>query len=309
LTQGETLRALVICGPTASGKSAVAVRLCERLGGEIVNADSRQVYRGMRIGTGMPKTHNFDRVPHHLYGFLDPSLAYSAAQFVGDASPVIEDICGRNKLPVVVGGTGFYVESLVGTMTLDRPPPDDAIRERLRSELHLHGSRVLWDWLHARRPAIAAQIPPNDSYRIVRGLETTMSQQQPRDDNRKIMLGLRSLVVRLVVPRVELHRRIEHRVRDMFREGLVQEAIAVRKEAPAAPGLTGIGYAEALALWLGLATQSEAIARTIVRTEQYSKRQETWFRHMREAIVVAALNEENAVERIAALARERFVPK
>jgi tRNA dimethylallyltransferase len=120
-------RALIICGPTSSGKSEIALALAAQMRGEIVNADSRQVYRGMDIGTGMPPRSAFDLVPHHLYGFVDPSQRYSAARYVLDADAAIAAICARGGLPIVVGGTGFYIEALMGTMTLDRPPGDDAL--------------------------------------------------------------------------------------------------------------------------------------------------------------------------------------
>ncbi len=304
----EIARALVICGPTASGKSAIALRLAELFGGEIVNADSRQIYRGMSIGTGMPPKDKLERVPHHLYGFLDPSQRYSAARFAADASGIAQDICKRGKLAIIVGGTGFYIEALTGGMPLDRPPPDDALRARLRFESRIHPSEVLWEWLRVKAPLIAVNVRPSDSYRILRGLERAMSEVLPEHSERDARGEIRFVVARLSPPREELRRRIASRVHEMFRAGLMQEARAVRAVAPGAPALSGLGYAEALALWDGCATEREAIIRTIARTEQYSKRQETWFRHMREVAVIDALDEEDATAGIAALARERLVP-
>ena len=304
----EDSRALVICGSTASGKSAIALRVAELFGGEIVNADSRQVYRGMSIGTGMPTHDSLERVPHHLYGFLDPSQRYSAARFAADAARITRDICKRGKLAIIVGGTGFYVEALTGRMPLDRPPPDEALRARLRLESSVHPPKFLWEWLRVKAPSIAAGARPSDSYRILRGLERAMSEVLPDRLERDACSDIRFVVVRMSLPREELRRRIALRVHEMFRAGLMQEARTVRAGAPGAPALSGLGYAEALALWDGCATEQEAIRRTIARTEQYSKRQETWFRHMRDVPIIDALDEERATASIVALARERLVP-
>jgi tRNA dimethylallyltransferase len=307
LTSPRAACALIICGPTASGKSAIALRVAELLQGEVVNADSRQVYRDMPIGTGTPPAEYFERVAHHLYAFVDPAQRYSAAQFAADAGRAIAEIHGRGKLPVVAGGTGFYIEALTGSMTLNRPAPDEELRSRLRDELQLHGSQVLWEWLAARRPALAERIRPTDAYRVLRGLETTLSHRAKTSGSKPPLKDSPVVIVRLSVPRDQLRDRIRRRVRGMFEAGLVGEAVSVRSAAPASPALSGLGYAEALAYWDGLAIESEAIARVVTRTEQYAKRQETWFRHMHETIAVNAAQPTAAVERIVSLARERFV--
>jgi tRNA dimethylallyltransferase len=300
------LRALVLCGPTSSGKSAIALGVASRLGGEIVNADSRQIYAGMRIGTGMPGPDALTAVPHHLYAFVAPEARYSAARFASDARNAIAQICQRGKLPIVVGGTGFYVEALCGTMKLDRPPPDDEWRARLRREQRVHPAAVLWEWLHARDPRRAATVRPSDAYRVLRALEATVVRAGAGATDQDRASAIDSLIVRLSVTRAELRHRIGARVRAMFAEGLAEEARTVRQHAPEAPALTGLGYAESLAWWDGCATLDEAIAKTIARTMQYAKRQETWFRHMHDAVVVEGTVRDDAIARIAALARERF---
>jgi tRNA dimethylallyltransferase len=296
------LRALVICGPTASGKSSIAVAVAKRLGGEIVNADSRQIYRGMEIGTGVPTEEQRAQVSHHLYAFLDPAERYSAARYVADASATIEAISARGKLPIVVGGTGFYVEALIGTMPLDRPPPDDALRDRLRREALVHPADVLWEWLFVRAPQIASQTKQRDRYRVIRGLERALAQPAS-GENGAVRIGVEATIVRLFLSKQALTGRIGQRVRQMFREGIVAEASVVRAAAPDAPALTGLGYAEALAMWDGLASEDEAMARTVKRTVQYAKRQETWFRRLRCAAVIDATDERSACDRIAKLAK------
>jgi tRNA dimethylallyltransferase len=295
---GRALRALVICGPTASGKSSLAVAVARRLGGEIVNADSRQIYRGMEIGSGVPTAQERARIPHHLYAFVDPSERYSAARYVVEATKTLEAIGSRGNLPIVVGGTGFYIEALLGTMLLDRPPPDDELRERLRKEADIHPPEVLWEWLRVRAPAIASQTKPGDRYRIVRGLERALAERSEIEPL-PARGTIDSEIVRLSISRPALSKRIERRVVEMFRSGIVDEAVAVRASAPRTPALSGLGYAEALALWDGLAGEDEAIKRTVARTVRYAKRQETWFRRMRKAVMVDAADQDVAIEAIA----------
>lgn len=304
---GGAPRALVISGPTASGKSSVALGVADLLGGEIVNADSRQVYRGMHVGTGVPPAQSRGRVAHHLYAFLDPKDRYSAAGFAADALAVIQEIGARGKLPIVVGGTGFYIEALLGTMPLDRPPPDEILRSRLRGEAATHPADVLWEWLRIRSPAIAAVTGPRDRYRIVRGLERALCEHREGGAPARPP-EIRAAIACLSVSKADLTERVERRVAEMFAAGIVDEAVAVRAAAPDAPALSGLGYAESLALWDGLANKREAIASTVKRTLQYAKRQQTWFRRMREAAVIDARVEADAIAAVAALARERLMP-
>jgi tRNA dimethylallyltransferase len=303
-------RALVICGPTSSGKSEVALAIAEQLGGEIVNADSRQIYRGMSIGTGMPSQTAFERIPHHLYGFVDPGERYSAARYTHDADAAISAIAARGRLPVVVGGTGFYIEALVGTMPLDRPPGDEVLRERLRREVQMHPPDVLWEWLRVLSPERAASTRRSDPYRILRALESVLIERTEIETSEHAPQRpkLDCIIAVLQLPRGVLRTRIVQRVHEMFARGLVNEAQAVRAHTVDAPALSGLGYAEALAMFDGLTTPAEAVALTIRRTERYAKRQETWFRRMRATHVVDANNADVALSTIAALAREKLAP-
>lgn len=265
----------------------------------------------MTIGTGMPAHSAFERVPHHLYAFVDPSRRYSAASFVEDADAVIHDVCARRRLPIVVGGTGFYIEALVGTMRLDRPPGDEALRLRLRAEAQIHPVDVLWEWLSALAPAAASSTRRKDSYRILRALEIAMMQRAESAPLERVIHKREPrsyTIARLRVRRSTVRERVARRVRDMFAQGLVHEARAVRAIAVDATALSGLGYAEALAYDDGRATQHEALEAAIRRTEQYAKRQETWFRRMREAQVVDAEDKDAAVASIIALAREKLLP-
>ncbi len=300
-------RTLILCGPTASGKSELALRLAQSLGGEIVNADSRQIYRGMRIGTGWPDDTTMSTVPHHLYGFLEPDQRYSAARFVADARAAIAGVRARGLTPIVVGGTGFYIEALTGDMRLDRPPADEALRNRLRAELAIHPIDFLWEWLaRVDRPASAA-VSRSDSYRIIRRLEGALAAReeplraQPRLAQPR---GEKFAVIELTVDRALLRVRIRQRVERMYESGLVSEAVRVRERFPAAPALSSLGYAEALGYHDGLSTRREAIARTVQRTQRYAKRQQTWFAHMRIDVRVSADDMTHAWTTLSRHARE-----
>ncbi|MDQ6767630.1 MAG: tRNA (adenosine(37)-N6)-dimethylallyltransferase MiaA [Candidatus Eremiobacteraeota bacterium] len=301
--------AFIIGGPTSSGKSEIALAVAEQLGGEIVNADSRQIYRGLSIGTGMPSQRALERVPHHLYAFVDPAKRYSAARYVSDAAAAVDDIAARGRIPIVVGGTGFYIEALTGTMPLDRPPGDEALRARLRREATIHPAQALWDWLAALSPARAAQTRSSDSYRILRALEGALIQrtEPPQPHVREARRPINACAIFVLrAPRSVLRARIAQRVADMFDRGLIDEARSVRARAPFAPALSGLGYAQALDVLDGLSTASEALAATIRRTEHYAKRQETWFRRIRTADMVDAEDPAAATRAIVARARERL---
>lgn len=302
------LRAIAICGPTSGGKSEIGVLVAESLDGEIINADSRQVYAGMTVGTGTPSAELQRRVPHHLYGFVDPCARYSAGAYVADAHEAVKSAVARGKLPIILGGTGLYVEVLGGTMPLDRPVADDAVRLRVRREAKVHPHEALRDWLNAIGGAEAKRLPQGDRYRTLRSLEAALALRGPSKDlaaaKARPVLALHTFLISLDAD--TLLGRIAQRVRTMFDEGLVDEALAVWRRCPDAPALTGLGYAEALAWFRGEALRNEAIEQTIARTRRYAKRQQTWFRRMQNAMTVDGIDSAAAAATIVALARERI---
>jgi tRNA dimethylallyltransferase len=291
------LRALALCGPTASGKSELASRLAAEIGAEVINADSRQIYAGMRVGTGWPSDEQFARAPHHGYGTIVAGDRYSAGRFVEDARVTIADVVARNKLPILVGGTGLYIEALAGTMPLDRPIAGDELRARVRREADVHPHAALRAWLEAIAPDPAQRISPGDRYRTLRAIEAALAARENAARGREHPLtptpeprsgdtitgNLELTIVVLDAPRGLLESRIEQRVRAMFAAGLIEEARAVRAAYGDAPALSGIGYAEALAYADGFATRDEAVAAAIRRTRAYAKRQQTWFRRIASA--------------------------
>jgi tRNA dimethylallyltransferase len=308
VSERQHFDAIAICGPTSSGKSEIAVRAAEAIGGEIVNADSRQVYRGMSIGTGAPDEAMRKRVPHHLFGFVDPCVRYSAGAYVVDAVAAIQAIAARGRVPIVVGGTGLYVEALGGSMPMDRPVADDAIRERVRREAAAHPHEYLYGWLAVIAPDVAKRVELRDRYRTLRALESVLMVRSGNASPHHGIAGTqRHVAMRVALLVVEddaLHARIAARVRAMYEEGLVDEAVAIWRRCPDSPALTGLGYAEALAWFRGESLRAEAVDATIARTLRYAKRQRTWFRRIRDGVDVDASDPTAAAAAIERMARE-----
>jgi tRNA dimethylallyltransferase len=310
VNRASTPRAIAICGPTSSGKSEIAVVVAETVGGEIVNADSRQVYRDLPVGTGAPPQDLMQRVPHHLFGFVDPCERYSAGEYVRDAIVAIDGIIERGRVPIVVGGTGLYVEALAGTMPLDRPVADEDVRRRVKDEALVHPQEFLHEWLNRMEPSATKRVPAGDRYRTLRALEAALvvrAAPTPSPAGSEVGEASRRVAMRVAVLGVdegELRRRIHARVRAMYDNGLVEEAVAVWRRCAGAPALTGLGFAEALGWYRGEATRAEALAATITRTVRYARRQRTWFRRMRNAFNVDAADRGAAAAAIASLARE-----
>ena len=267
---------LILGGATCSGKTELALALAERYDAEIVGADSRQIYRGMPIGTAAPGAEALARVPHHLIGFLDPHERYSAARFASDALAAIARIQARGKRAIVAGGTGFYLRALAGDVTLGAAY-DPALRERLAREARVHPPEVLHAWLGTRAPARAAALGPGDTYRIVRALEIALAPDGSANCGHPSLRVAGIPFVKLVLdvePEV-LETRIAARVATMLAAGLVDEAERIGPEAVAADA---VGYPQALAFLAGWLGERDLAALLFRATRRYAKRQRTWFR-------------------------------
>jgi tRNA dimethylallyltransferase len=275
---------VVVAGPTASGKTALAVALARRLGGEIVNADSQQVYRGLDVGTAKPSAAERAAAPHHLVDVVDPGEGMDAARFVALADAAIADIAGRRRRVVVAGGTGLYLRALLHGVA-DAPGRDPALRARLEAEAEVVGRPALHARLAAIDPAYAARIRPNDLVRVVRGLEIAAGGKRPSE-----LLAAHAfqpdrypaLFVALDPPRDALHARIDARGREMFEGGLVEETKALlARSGGVLPPRLPIGYAEAAACLRGEVSRDEAIRRVQVAHRRYARRQVIWLRRER----------------------------
>lgn len=274
---------LVVAGPTASGKTAAGIALCQRFGGEVVSADSMQIYKHLTVGTAKPTPEEQQRVPHHLIDFLEPSENYSVAQYLEDARRAIADIASRGKLPVIVGGTGLYISSLVDNLQFADEPQDDAIRQRLWEEARQQGAQAVWERLRQVDPASAAAIHPNNQGRVIRALEVwertgvpmSVCQQQARSTPSPYEPLMLALTYR---DRQALYRRIDLRVDIMAQNGLLEEARWLWEQGLASTSGQAIAYKE---LWDWVKGEEElpaALDRVRQNSRRYAKRQLTWFR-------------------------------
>ena len=272
----------VISGPTASGKTRLAIALAQRIGAEIVNADSQQVYRVFDIGTAKPSTEELRTVPHHLVSVVDPLESFSAARFQQLADEVIAEIAARGRRIIVVGGTGLYVRVLLHGV-VPAPPAEADLRRALEEEARRIGREALHRRLAEIDPETAAQVKTSDLVRIVRALEihaltgTTASRFRREHRFAEDRYPYRLFV--LDPPRDELYRAIDERTRRMFGEGLLEEvrSLVARGYREAAP-MRSVDYAQALACLEGSLSLEEAMADAARATRRYAKRQLTWFR-------------------------------
>jgi tRNA dimethylallyltransferase len=270
---------VVIVGPTAVGKTAAALAVARRLGGEIVNADSRQIYRHMDIGTAKPSPAERAAVPHHLLDVAEPDTVYTLAEYQAAAQAAIADIGRRGRLPILTGGTGLYVRSILRGWTIPKTEPDHARREAWRQEAATVGAPVLHARLAAVDPVAAARIEPRDLVRIVRALEVCEQSGRPMSEQQQAAPpAFRLAAFALTRSRERLYERIDRRVVAMLADGLRDEAAGVRERYGPAPLARTLGYAEILAEWEGRLAPEETAARIQQQTRRYAKRQLTWFR-------------------------------
>lgn len=276
---------VVITGPTASGKTALGVALAQRLGGEVVSADSMQIYRGMDIGTAKPTPEEMQGVPHHMIDIADPAENYSVSRYAKEAAACVDDILARGKLPVVVGGTGLYIDSLIAGRTFADGTADTALRQELSERYDEIGGEGLLGELRKVDPERAAKLHPADKKRIVRAMEVyiltgrTITQHDaetravpPRYDAAKIALDF--------AVRQDLYDRIDRRVDIMVQQGLFDEVRALLAAGVPADctAMQAIGYKEAVAAVQGKAAPQDAVAAIQLASRRYAKRQLTWLR-------------------------------
>jgi tRNA dimethylallyltransferase len=272
---------VIICGPTATGKSDLAVDLALTVGGEIINADSMQLYTGMDIGTAKLSQEERRGIPHHLLDTLAVTEAASVAHYQEQAREMISDIQSRDKFPILVGGTGLYIKAVIDEM--DFPETDPAIRAKLEEEGELLGAAHLYSRLKSVDPEAAEAIDPANIRRIIRALEVIQVTGKPYSANLPSDTSLRypdAIHLGLIVDRAVLGERVEARVERMWEKGFVHEIEALieqgLKEGVTAP--RAIGYSHILRALDGEITLDQAREETVIATRQYVRRQETWFK-------------------------------
>ena len=275
----------IVCvvGPTASGKTALAVRIAKEVGGEVVGCDSMQIYRGMGIGSAAPTEEEREGVPHHMVAVADPREPWSAARYVEAASPVVDGILARGKVPIVAGGSGLWMDALVRGRVFAPGRDGGAVRRGLEARLAAEGTAPLMEELRAVDPDAAARIHPSDAKRIVRALEVwresgqTITEHDRADAARPpryeaVKIGLRYR------DRADLYAAIDRRVGRMLEAGLLEEVRALTELGPGPTALQAIGYKELLPVLRGEEDLEEAAEEIRRHTRQYAKRQLTWWR-------------------------------
>ncbi len=274
-------RLTVLCGPTAVGKTALAVALAERLGAEIICADSRTVYRGMDIGTAKPAPGLRARVPHHLLDVVDPAGPFTVADFQRLARESIAEVRSRGHLPLLVGGTGLYIRAVVDDLVLPHVPPDPSLRERLEAEERSRGPGHLHGRLAGLDPAAASRIHPANLRRVMRALEVILKTGRPISTlQRRGGSPPPAIMAGLIIERAELYRRIDARVQEQLAAGLVEETrrLLTQGVPPEAPSMQALGYKEIAGSLRGQDDFAEAVRLLKRNTRRYAKRQLTWFR-------------------------------
>lgn len=281
----ENFDAILITGPTASGKSALALRLARERNGIVINADSMQVYDTLRVLTARPSEDEMEGVPHLLYGHVPASSLYSTGEWLREISALLPDLRKQGRFPVIVGGTGLYFKALTGGLS-DMPAIPDDIRERLRSRLIEEGPAVLHAELSRLDPAMAEGLQPGDGQRIVRALEVIEATGKSIRDFQKasgpvIIDPDRAQKIVVLPDRPVLHARINRRFETMMESGAVEEvkALLALNLAPDATAMKAIGVSQIADMLAGRMSEAEVIEKSAAATRQYAKRQMTWFRN------------------------------
>lgn len=293
---------LAVIGATASGKSALALRLASRLGGEIVSCDSMQIYRGMDVGTAKPTTDEMRSVPHHMIDVADPGEDFSAGDYAERASRAIDDIISRGKMPIVCGGTFLYLDSLTEIASLSEASKDKALREKLQKFAEEHGAGALHEKLREVDPESALAIHENNVKRVIRAIEIYETTGKPKSEwdrlSKEVEPPYRAR--RLMIAyhdRAVLYRRIDERVDAMMEQGLEEEARALYVKGYLSPeriASQAIGYKEFIDFFEGRATMSDVAATIKQSSRNYAKRQLTWLRRYDDVMTVWGDGEDGA---------------
>ncbi len=298
---------VAIVGPTAAGKSALAMALAPRFGAEIVGADSRHVYRGLDVGTGKPTAVDLARIPHHLIDVVDPDAEFSVALYQEQAAAAIAEIDQRGHLPLLVGGSGHYVRALLEGYRLPKVPPDPELRRELSARAVSEGSESLLRELESLDPVSAARIDPHNTRRLVRAIEVSRATGRPFSEvGGRGPSPYRTLVIGVTVPRPELYRRIDARVDAMVTAGWADEVRGLLERGLDAslPSMSSLGYPVMVEHVQGDLALDEAARRIQLLTHRFARRQYTWFKPADERIRWVDATKDGHVEDAETLVRE-----
>ena len=285
----EKQKVIVICGPTASGKTALSIELAKKIDGEIVSCDSMQIYKEMDIGTAKPTLEEMQGIKHYMIGIISPNERYSVADYKKDAKKAIKEILGKGKVPIVVGGTGLYIDSLIYEIEYQDIEFDKEYREHLEKEVKEKGLEELYNVAKEIDPEAIEKISKNDKKRILRILEIyhatgeNKTEQERKSRQKEVEYDYK--VYALNMDREKLYDRINKRVDKMIEEGLIQEVEKIYKKYNDFPtAMQGLGYKEVVEYLEGKLTKEEMIEKIKQETRRYAKRQLTWFRKNKQTI-------------------------
>lgn len=273
---------VAIVGPTAVGKTKVSIELAKALGGEIINGDSMQVYKGMDIGTAKITDKEMEGIPHHLFDIKDPTEPYSAAEFQELARPLVTEINARGNIPIVVGGTGMYIKALTHKFNFSDTDSDPDFRKKMEDIYKKQGSVSLYEKLKSIDPESAVTIHPNNVRRVIRALEIHHTTGAPASEQRKQEneSPYRLATVGLTMERDRLYQRIDRRVDQMVEDGLIDEVRRLYENGVRdCQSIQAIGYKEVYSYLKGECSKEEAIEQLKRNSRRYAKKQFTWFRH------------------------------
>ena len=282
-------KVIVICGPTASGKTSLSIELAKRINGEIISADSMQIYKDMNIGTAKPTIEEMQGIKHYLLDFVSPNKRYSVADYAKDAKKAIEEILRKGKTPIVVGGTGLYIDSLIYGIEYQEIEFDKTYRDELEKKVEEEGLNKLYEMAKEIDEEAVKKISPNDKKRILRILEiyhaTGKTKTEQEIESRKKEVEYDYKVYALNWDREKLYERINKRVDFMIEQGLINEVKEILKKYNNFPtAMQGLGYKEVVDYLNGVLTKEEMIEKIKMETRRYAKRQLTWFRKNKQTI-------------------------
>lgn len=289
-------KVIVICGPTASGKTNLSIELAKKINGEIVSCDSMQIYKDMDIGTAKPTKEEMHGIKHYLIDFVSPDKRYSVADYKEDAKKAIKEILNKKKTPIIVGGTGLYIDSLIYEIEYQNIEFDQQYREKLEKEVEEKGLKELYEKAKKIDPKAVEKISENDKKRILRILEiyhaTGKTKTEQEIESRKKEVEYDYKVYALDWNREILYHRINQRVDIMIEQGLVEEVKKILKKYKNFPtAMQGLGYKEVVEYLQGISTKEEMIEKIKQETRRYAKRQLTWFRKNKQTIWLQGANE------------------
>lgn len=282
-------KVIVICGPTASGKTALSIELAKKINGEIISCDSMQIYKYMDIGTAKPTLEEQKEVKHHLIDFVEPNQRYSVAEYKKDAEKSIEEILSKGKTPIIVGGTGLYVDSLIYGIEYPEIELDEEYRKQLEKEIEEKGLESLYNKAKEIDSKAMEKISPNDKKRIMRVVEIykatgkTKTEQEIESRTHEIKYDYKVFAIKM--DREKLYERINKRVDLMVKKGLIEEVQNILKKYDKFPtAMQGLGYKEVVEYLDGKTTKEEMIDKIKMQTRRYAKRQITWFKKNKQTV-------------------------